>query len=158
MPVRFNDSQIAALIIEAKPLPSDYLSRMTTKPKRGHREQELDVVGAGSNEFQVILRQSLFNPLDFSVILAHKIPRSNEKFRLRRYNGRSHEHTNKIEGQKFFDFHIHMATERYQDIGAREDTYAEPTDRYSNILEAIDCLIADCGFEVPPRQQPPLFC
>jgi hypothetical protein len=29
---------------------------------------------------------------------------------LRRCNGKSHEHTNIIESDKFYDFHIHTAT------------------------------------------------
>lgn len=72
---------------------------------------------------------------------------TNQLFRLRRHNGRSHEHTNKIEGDKFYEFHIHIATERYQDLGVREDSYAEPTDRFTDLGGAIDCLLADCGFD-----------
>ncbi len=55
-----------------------------------------------------------------------------------------------MEEQTFYDFHIHMATERYQRTGNREDTYAEPTDRYSDMEGAFTCLLADCGFVVPP--------
>jgi hypothetical protein len=44
---------------------------------------------------------------------------------LRRHNGKSHEHTNQIEAGAFYDFHIHRATERYQELGMREDAYAE---------------------------------
>jgi hypothetical protein len=52
---------------------------------------------------------------------------------LRRHNGRSHEHTNQIEASTFYDFHIHMATERYQELGMREDAYAEATDRFGDM-------------------------
>ena len=68
-----------------------------------------------------MLRQNKINRLDFSVILAVRVPQSNLLFRLRRYNGKSHEHTNHIEGDTFYDYHIHMATERYQEIGTRKD-------------------------------------
>ena len=78
-------------------------------------------------------------------------------FRLRRYNGKSHEHTNSIEGDTFYDWHIHMATERYQGIGAREDAYAEVTDRYNNLDEALSCLFDDAGFDVPPKTQLSFF-
>ena len=77
--------------------------------------------------------------------------------RLRRYNGKSHEHTNKIESETFYDFHIHSATERYQDLGMREDSFALPTDRYSNIEEAVDYLFEDCNFKAPEGQQGKLF-
>ena len=58
------------------------------------------------------------------------IDRPRVLFRLRRYNGRSHQHTNKIEEITFYDFHIHTATERYQDAGYAEEHFAEVTDRY----------------------------
>ena len=55
-----------------------------------------------------------------------RVPQSNRVFRLRRYNGKSHEHTNPIEKEIFYDFHIHTATERYQVLeNKKEDTYAE---------------------------------
>lgn len=95
--------------------------------------------------------------MDFSVIVAVRVPQSNRLFRLRRYNGKSHEHTNHIEGLTFYDFHIHFATERYQEIGAREDTFAEPTDRYSDINGALACLMADANVETPPDSQRVLF-
>ena len=74
-------------------------------------------------------------------------------FRLRRYNGKSHEHTNHIEGDRFYDFHIHMATERYQDIGSREDAYAMVTDGYTDIEGAIHRMFEDAEFDVPPADQ-----
>ena len=107
---------------------------------------------AGS-EFQIIVRQSIINALDFSIILAYSIPKSSVLFRLRRYNGRSHEHTNRVEGITFYDFHIHTATERYQEAGYTEEHYAEPTDRYADLSGAIQCLIQDCAFELPPGTQ-----
>lgn len=109
-----SDKDIEGLIKEKKPLPDDYKTKIMVRPKRGHKERELDVNGEDGNEFRLILRQSLFNTLDFSVILAYRPPQSNILFRLRRYNGKSHEHTNPIEGKTFYEYHIHHATERYQ--------------------------------------------
>jgi len=157
MAVILSDEEIARLIQEKKPLPQDYRARIQVRPKRGHKERELDFYGGAGSEFRLILRQSVFNPLDFSVILAYRVPKSNQLFRLRRYNGKSHEHTNRIEGNKFYDFHIHYATERYQDIGAREDTYAETTDRFADFQQAIICMLSDCGFESPFDPQGKLF-
>ena len=67
------------------------------------------------------------------------------------------EHTNQIENETFYDFHIHLATERYQDIGAREDAYARPTDRYGTFRGALDCLFRDANFSVPSKAQGDLF-
>lgn len=110
-----------------------------------------------NSNFRIIFRRSHINPLDFSIILAVHVPQSNQVFRLRRYNGRSHEHTNHIEDATFYDFHIHFATERYQGIGAREDAYAEPTDRYSDLYGALKSLIEDVNLEVPHELQGNLF-
>lgn len=144
------DSEIDRLVQERKPLPEDYAKRMALRQKRGHSEAELEVRGEDGSEFRIVVRRSHFNRLDFSVILAYRVPGSNQIFRLRRYNGRSHEHTNPQEGETFYDFHIHMATERYQRTGNREDTYAVTTERYADIDGALACLIADCHCVAPP--------
>jgi hypothetical protein len=152
-----SDEDIARLLKEKKALPEDYRARIQIRPKRGHKERELDVKGAEGSDFRVIFRQNLINPLDFSVILVYRPPKSNQLFRLRRYNGKSHEHTNFIEGETFYDFHVHEATERYQEIGGREDTYAQPTSRFSNLHQAVSCMFHDCGFEIPFDPQMKLF-
>lgn len=146
-----------SLLNESKPVQVNFRPRVQTKPKHGHREQDLDITGTDGNAFRLILRQSTFNHLDFSVILGVFPKESNELFRLRRYNGRSHEHSNKLEGQKFYNFHIHTATERYQELGKDEDAYAEETERYSDLQSAIDCMLSDCGFKLPADMQGSLF-
>ena len=153
MAATYLDKQVESLVQEHKPVPADWNSRIRLKPKRGHNEQHLDLPGDEGNKFRLILRQNKINPLDFSIILAVRVPRSNQIFRLRRYNGKSHEHTNHIEVMTFYDFHIHIATERYQEFGTREDAYAEPTDRYGDFHGALRCLIADANLKVPQGQQ-----
>jgi len=158
VPVQLDDAEIDALIGEAKILPSNYRGLIQTKAKSGHKERELDIVGEAGNEFRLIFRQSNFNSLDFSVILAYLPPKSSQLFRLRRFNGKSHSHTNVLEKQTFYDFHIHKATARYQrESGLREDSYAETTARYADFQGAIQCALADCGFVMPRNDQPELF-
>lgn len=126
------DDQVTALIQEVKPLPNDLaiLVPLLRQTKLGHKEAKYEVVGAQENEFAVMLRQSMYNVLDFSVILAYLPKTTNQVFRLRRYNGKSHEHTNRIEKVTFYGFHIHTATERYQRLDTeRPEPYAEVTDR-----------------------------
>lgn len=79
------------------------------------------------------------------------------RFRLVRYNGKSHAHTNTIENESFYGFHIHRATERYQELGGREDTYAELTDAYKNFDGALACMFRDCGFPASMKIQMTLF-
>lgn len=86
-----------------------------------------------------------------------RVPDSNRLFRLLRYNGKSHEHTNLIERESFYDFHIHRATERYQDRGMREDGYAVRTDQYANFSHAIQFMISDANLVLPPGTSPGLF-
>jgi len=145
------------MIRERKPLPNNYRARVFLRDKRGHKGSELDVTGSMGTRYRLILRQSNFNALDFSVILAVNPPDSNRLFRLRRYNGKHGAHTNKIEGDSFYDFHIHQATERYQENGMSEDAFAERTDRYADIYTALRCMFDDCGFVTPPDEQPSLF-
>ena len=153
----FSEQDILGFLQEKKPLPPDYRTKIQIRPKLGHKEREMDIEGVNGEEFRLILRQNIFNPIDFSVILAYRPPKSNLLFRLRRYNGKSHEHTNLIEGNTFYDFHIHEATERYQELGAREDTYAAPSDRFADFQQAISCMLKDCGFELPQGSQGRLF-
>ena len=157
MAVFYTDDEIEALVGERKPLPADWQDRARLKAKRGHEEQALDFSGDVRTRFRLILRKSRINRLDFSIILAVLVLQSTQVFRLRRYNGRSHEHTNRIENETFYDFHIHFATERYQDLGAREDAYARPTNRYGTFRGALECLLTDASFSVPPKAQGELF-
>lgn len=157
MALTFSEHEIESLIKERKPVPADWSSRIRLRPKRGHEEQHLELKGEKGSEFRLILRQNTVNTLDFSVILAVRVPGSSQLFRLRRYNGKCQEHTNHIESVTFYDFHIHVATERYQEFGAREDAYAEPSDRFGDLKGAIRCLIADANLDIPPEPQVDLF-
>jgi len=153
MPVMLDDTRIEELLHEHKRLPDHYERLYNPKHKRGHKQAELDVVGQDGSRFRIIVRQSAVDPLDFSVILAYYVPRTNVLFRLRRYNGKFSVHTNRIEGTSFFDFHIHYATERYQAKGFDEDAYAESTARYADLHSALACLMKDCGFILPDSGQ-----
>jgi hypothetical protein len=157
MAAQYSERDIEQLIAEPKTLPANWRARVELREKRGHKERELDVRGDNGTMFQLILRQSDFNVLDFSVILAVQPENTNQLFRLARYNGKSHEHTNKIEGATFYDFHVHRATERYQELGGREDAFAKPTADYQDFQTALRCLLRDCGFRVPEEEQSSLF-
>lgn len=155
--IQLSEIAIAELIAEQKALSFDPRQNIRWKQKRGHREYEFDVTGSLGHCFRILLRQNMFNPLDFSVILSLLPAQTNQQFRLRRYNGLHGEHKNRIEQDRFFEFHIHKATERYQDLGLREDAFAEPTTNYSDIHQAFDCLLSECSFVVPAENQISLF-
>lgn len=150
MEIIYTDQEIAELIQERKVLPDDWREKI-------YRKRTLDVDGDKGNTFRIIVRQQKLIPLDFSVILAVLIPLSDRVFRLRRYNGWTNPHTNRIEREEVEGFHIHFATERYQRRGQKEDGYAEETDRYRNLDGAVRCLIEDTNFEEPLQAQLGMF-
>ncbi|HUS58674.1 MAG TPA: hypothetical protein VM141_08490 [Planctomycetota bacterium] len=155
--VIYLDKDIEELLHERKQFASAFPNSLQLRQKRGHKEQEFSVKGEAGNQFLLIVRQNDLDPLDFSVILAACPANSNRLFRLRRYNGMSHEHTNIIEANRFGGCHIHRATQRYQELGIAEDSYAEPTDTFVDLQSAWRCLLADCGFELPQNPQIDLF-
>jgi hypothetical protein len=152
------DVAIESLIKQPKHLPRDYrevLKKM--KEEDVHKRSELRVTSVEDDVFFIKVRVNKLNQLDFSVILAYERRETTGFFLLRRYNGKSHEHTNPLEGNRFRDFHIHLATERYQQADFKEECYAAVTNRYSDWWGALNCLIADCGF-IPPSDEPaPMF-
>ncbi len=164
--VRLTDQQISELIAEIKQLPSGFRQTLLQKMKEKgvHRQSEVRVDGRQGHVFYITVRQSILNPLDFSVILSCELQEkpdvSREKtgrFHLRRYNGKSHLHTNKLDGDRFRDFHVHYATERYQAAGYAEESYAQPAESYSSLGDALQRLIEECHCELPPDEPPPLL-
>ena len=155
----FEDSKIKVLLKEEKNITLEEYNKFSqlTKQKGSHREQEVIVTGVSGAEFVIKLRQNTINFLDFSVIVGYLLPNKTTIFRLRRYNGKSHWHKNKIEKTGFYDFHIHTASERYQLLGTDEEYFAEPTDKYSDLATAIDVMIKECNIKQPQGIQPRLI-
>jgi len=152
-----NDKEIEDLINEEKNLVSNGYNDMTpAKPLRGHKQQEIICKRPDGSQFRIFVRQNSIDLLSFSVILAFSPSKSNFTFRLRRYNGR-HQHTNRIERNTFYDFHIHKATEKYQKEGLKEDGYAEVSNEYTEIRGAIDKFVKDCNIKFGNKDQLPLF-
>lgn len=143
-----SDVAIGALIMASKPIP-DGLHPLTNKMASRNQSArvDFDVDCATGERFVIFIRQNEINPLSFSVILGYRMPGFNRIFRLRRYNGK-HTHSNPIEkAGDFRNFHRHTATERYQQLGAKEDHFAELDTRFHSVEGAIQCLLQDNGFE-----------
>ena len=153
MDIKYTDKEIDQLIKERKSVPEGWREQIKLSRKGGHREYDLDIQGEYGNMFRLKLRQSVERTLNFSAILAVlRRQKSNEFFRLLRYNGIHAPHTNPIEGNSFDAYHIHRATERYQKSeNKKEDKYAEVTTRYGDFSGALDCLIEDAGFPSEPQ-------
>ena len=101
---------------------------------------------SGEGTWLIYLRYNKENMFDFSCGLGFIPEGRQQPFMLRRYNGKSHYHSNRLEeDHPFIDFHIHKATERYQRLSYNDDHYAEPTNRYADLYEAFKCLLNDCN-------------
>lgn len=146
-----SNSEIEALIKEKKTLKTE----LSPSFKKGRSSQRFEYVleGEEGNKFKIVIRVSNFNPSDFSVILCAKI--GGKWFRLRRYNGDSHIHTNKLENEKVSGCHIHYATQRYQENGFREENYAKSTEKYSDWKRALSVMLKETNFQmaVPKGQR-----
>lgn len=153
----FTDDEINALITEEKTHSGTIHDILNLKESDGHKRTSFDIIRTNGSRFIIKVRQNVNNVNDFSAIIAFQEENSNKDFKLRRYNGKSHEHSNKLECAKFYDFHIHFATQRYQDNGRKEESYAEATDRYSDIKEALNCLLKDCNIKIKQDPQMNLF-
>jgi hypothetical protein len=148
------DPAIAELIGEAKNIPDGLCIPVKAMSERnGHWRKGYEIECDSGNCFVVKIRLSSVNPMDFSAILGYRLPGLYTIFRLRRYNGR-HYHSNTLENERFYDFHVHTATERYQRPGFHEDTFAEKTNRFYNLESAIQCLVNECGFRSPLADSP----
>lgn len=131
------DQDITDLLEEEKPLPENWETRLRPRRKQGvqHEERQLEVESTGGKKFRLIARRNRQNTLDFSIILVYEDEEGRD-YRLTRYNGKHpSRHTNKYEKRQGLpnesfdpDFHIHLATERYQLSGYAIDGYAETTD------------------------------
>lgn len=152
------DQEIKAFIEERKVLPDNWLNNFKTRENRGFKEHYQDITGEDGNTFRLIVKVGDFNKSVFSVVLVLKRPEKNNDnyFFLLRYNGCNHQHTNDIEGESMTGFHIHTATERYQKI-KKVEGYAQPTTRYSNVNQALKCLLEDANFDESTMLQQSLF-
>ncbi|MBC8184683.1 hypothetical protein H8E88_26610 [candidate division KSB1 bacterium] len=153
----FTDEEIDSLISEEKFFPGTIEEIMNFKESDSHKRASIELPRSDGSRFIIKLRQNKNDINDFSAIIAFQEKNSNKDFKLRRYNGKSHEHSNKLEGNKHYNFHIHLATRRYQDAGRKEESYAEETNRYSNIMGALKCLLQDCNVKTKLNPQTSIF-
>jgi hypothetical protein len=145
------DAQINAYILERKRLALDGARKIFHATKsQDSGTTRVRMVGVAGSEFAIILRRSKGNPDDYSFILG-LVLESQKLFHLRRYNGPSHFHRNKIEKNQFSATpHIHFATERYQTKYPLLDveSYAEPSTAYHDASSAWNLIIQDCNITI----------
>lgn len=148
------DDEINKLIKEKKYLSNS--SKITNlKGLYGHlKGSKIKLIGEDDHIFELRTRIITTADDNFSVILSVILDETKGTFRLLRYNG-FHQHKNKIENQQLDPgFHIHKATERYQTSKYRKhDGFAEITDKYDTMFEALRNMIVDCNIELDKEDQ-----
>nr|WP_319539749.1 hypothetical protein [uncultured Methanospirillum sp.] len=142
-----SDFEIQEYIGEKKRLKQKLRRLVFHKKNIGNEEARFEIVGETGRKYELLITRNSIFIESFSIVLLYVNELHTKRFRLRRYNGKHASiHKNFIEKTKFVDcFHIHYATERYQRAGYDEDKFAEETDRFTSIPEALDCLFADCN-------------
>lgn len=154
------DAQIANLVKEPKHLGRSVDAILRGMKGKTGREGFLQNTvkfarTASKDKWLLYLRNSPGNPhgTDFSCGLGLIPAGRSDAFMIRRYNGNSHEHTNKIEKTPpFRDFHIHTATARYQKSSYDDDEFAERTDLFDDFHSAFQTLLTECNVIVPNRK------
>lgn len=154
MPRIISNEERDDLLTERKQLPSRYETRLAPVKQSSScmARRQFSVVGDEGHSFEVFVRRNMNWAEDFSIGLIF-IDEDNNRYILTRYNGASHKHTNHLERQAGEDnhtfrdqFHIHVATERYQRGRGSIDGYAEPTSRFNSFESALDAFLKGTGF------------
>ncbi len=139
---RLKDDEIIALKsvpkILLKPLRQKWIDQLK------FRQLSIELCSQDQkHRFKLYMRQSNLDEDNFSCGLSYL--ESNESdITLARYNGSSHVHVNKCDGQRFdFQCHIHQANEASLKVSKKIENFAIQTDRYKNLSGAIQCVLKD---------------
>jgi hypothetical protein len=138
-------------------LTDDRIERLRRMPKRvtnpgaravldaNHEKRDYILESEdGSERFRLFVRQNKTVSDDFSCGLQW-LPAGSEELILTRYNGPSHRHPNRLEGDRLdFVCHIHRTTERYLRANLKPEAFAELTTAYRTCGGALHCLAGDC--------------
>jgi hypothetical protein len=129
-------------------------------PDANHFRRDFTVQSEdGTQEFVLFTRQNKTITENFSCGLRW-MPPGSEDLMLARYNGPSHSHPNRLEGDRIDHLpHIHRATERYLQANLKSEGFAETTERYKTLSGALHELVNDLhisGLETKP-DHPELF-
>ena len=85
---------------------------------------------------RIVIRQNVDRPSNFSIILVYKDPIIGD-VAVMRFNGDHGGHTNRLEKERIRGPHIHIMTERYQELTTHPDGYAMSAHGYKDIKGAM---------------------
>ena len=147
-------------------LTDERIGQLLAMPKRVTNPTARNVVDAnhdkreyvvestdGTERFRLFVRQNKTVVDDFSCGLQW-LPAGGESLILARYNGPSHAHPNRLEGNRVdYLCHIHKTTERYVQANLKPEGFAEQTGTYQTCNGALNELVKDChiaGLDTQP--------
>lgn len=133
------------LLIKIPKMVKNPAAREREKRRSFQRTHTLESID-GSETFELYTRQNSMDPESYSCGLVYHA-KDGEKTTLVRYNGSCHQHRNPLEDGQTINYacHIHRATQRYISAGLKSDHFAEQTDRYNSMNEALVCILQDCN-------------
>ena len=104
----------------------------------------------GKHQFLIYQRENFRDKQDFSCGIVSQIP-SGPRLTPARYYGPAHQH-----GPIRYRPHIHQATGAAIEAGSKPEHAAEETDRYTDFIGALACLIEDFKLSgIPARHTQP---
>ena len=117
-------------VFSAKPQVKD-------KSHYRHKESSFELVSSDRRFiFNCYIRESIELLEDFSIgIIFRRDPA--EPIILARYNGNHGEHMNLLTKERFSGFHVHKLTMSALDAKIQPENYAELTNKYSTLREAL---------------------
>jgi hypothetical protein len=128
------------------------------REKPSHIESTCEAVSDSGDDFLIYMRQNKVLDDDFSCGIKWRTP-DGELVVLARYNGSSHIHTNRLDGEVFIQqCHIHQITVEAVQCGWSHENYAILSEAYANLNEAKRLLATDFNVQelVPEVSQLPL--
>ena len=132
------DQEIQALINVPKYIPRKW--RFQLREESGFLRFDAQLEADVPEKFVLKGRVAIDDSSDYSAIL-HVVLSTGEKINLIRCNG-PHKHKNKLEKTHFNSTHMHMATERYMEIGAKAEGFAFPLNHaYHDLETAVEYLM-----------------
>ena len=147
-----NDIEIRDLINEHKTIDATTIrsahkeQNFKNKQNQSFKIWEYEFQTVNGNIFRIKIHRNKKFINSFSVIFQY-VDENKKIYNLKRYNGLHAPHINIIERNKVKGFHIHTATERYQEKNLNIEAYAEETDQYSDWKSAFVKLLYDCNIK-----------
>lgn len=142
MKPKISDSEILVLKKVAKKLQKPLRQKWTNSLKVKQLSIDLCSID-GLYVFELYMKQALLDENNFSCGISYK-DITNNVYTLARYNGSSHVHVNKCDGQRFeFECHIHQAKEGSLKLSKKIENFAIKTERYKDLHGAINCILLD---------------